>query len=376
MFYPAFLFLYLHINTMKPHIPRIMRNIIIIFFLSLPLLSLNAQSKEERAYQKGTEAVKLMDNGQIKESIILLQEARALDPRSFVYPYEIAYALCLDKKYEEAIKILKKIEKHKDASDMLYQMMGNCYDYLGDRKEAIKTYEKGLKKFPESGALYLELGNIQMAQGEEYAALSYFEKGIEVEPMYPPNYYWAAKIYLNTEDEVWGMLYGELFMNLERNSQRTIEMSKLLYDTYKNEIKILNDTTASVSFCKYAGISTYNEGSDFGAGVYEPILMMSLPDIKVIDMSTLNKIRTSFIDIYYEKNLENIYPNVLLAYHKQVKDMGHFDAYNHWILMQGDTNGFINWKSANEAKWKSFTEWFSANQIKLTNRNKFVKDQY
>jgi len=361
---------------MKPHILKTMRNIIIALFLSLPLLSLNAQSKEERAYQKGTEAVKLMDKGQIKESIALLQEARALDPRNFVYPYEIAYALCLDKNYEQALKVLKKIEKHKDASDMLYQMMGNCYDYLGDSKEAIKTYERGLKKFPHSGCLYLELGNMQMAQGEEYAALSYFEKGIEVEPMYPSNYYWAAKIYLNTEDEVWGMLYGELFMNLERKGSRTVEMSKLLYDTYKNEIKILNDSTTSVSFCKYAGISTYNEGSAFGTGVYEPILMMSLPDIKVIDMSTLNKIRANFIDIYYEKNLENIYPNVLLAYHKKVKDTGHFDAYNHWILMQGDTKGFLDWKSANEAKWKSFMEWFSANPIKLTSRNKFVKDQY
>ncbi|NDV95559.1 hypothetical protein D0T84_11645 [Dysgonomonas sp. 521] len=353
-----------------------MRNIIIILFLSLPLLSVSAQSKEERAYQIGTEAVKLMDKGQIQESIALLQDARELDPKSFIYPYEIAYALCLDKKYEEALKILKKLEKHKEASDLLYQMMGNCYDYLGDSKEAVKTYERGLKKFPHSGCLYLELGNMQMANGEEYDALSCFEKGIELEPAFPSNYYWAAKIYLNTEDEVWGMMYGELFMNLERNSKRTVEISRLLYDTYKNEIKILNDSTVSVSFCKYAELSSDNAKLSFGTGIYEPILMMSLPDIKVIDMNTLNKIRKNFLDIYYRKNLENIYPNALMSYQKKVKDAGHIDAYNHWILMQGDTEGFLGWKSANENEWKSFMEWFSNNPIKLTSKNKFVKDQY
>jgi tetratricopeptide (TPR) repeat protein len=353
-----------------------MRNIIIVLFLSLPLLSLNAQSKEEKAYQIGTEAVKLMDKGQIQESIALLQDARELDPKSFIYPYEIAYALCLDKNYEDALKILKKLEKHKDASDLLYQMMGNCYDYLGDSKEAVKTYERGLKKFPNSGCLYLELGNMQMDKGENYAALSYFEKGIEVEPTFPSNYYWAAKIYLNTEDEVWGMMYGELFMNLERNSKRTVEISKLLYDTYKNEIKILNDSTVSVSFCKYSEISSDNTKLSFGAGIYEPILMMSLPNTKVIDMSTLNKIRTNFLDIYYKRNLENIYPNALMAYQKKIKDAGYINAYNHWILMQGDTEGFLEWKSANENEWKNFMELFSNNPIKLTPKNKFVKDQY
>lgn len=353
-----------------------MRNIIIVLFLSLPLLSLNAQSKEEKAYQIGTEAVKLMDKGQIQESIALLQDARELDPKSFIYPYEIAYALCLDKNYEDALKILKKLEKHKDASDLLYQMMGNCYDYLGDSKEAVKTYERGLKKFPNSGCLYLELGNMQRDKGENYAALSYFEKGIEVEPTFPSNYYWAAKIYLNTEDEVWGMMYGELFMNLERNSKRTVEISKLLYDTYKNEIKILNDSTVSVSFCKYSEISSDNTKLSFGTGIYEPILMMSLPNTKVIDMSTLNKIRTNFLDIYYKRNLENIYPNALMAYQKKIKDAGYINAYNHWILMQGDTEGFLEWKSANENEWKNFMELFSNNPIKLTPKNKFVKDQY
>lgn len=44
-------------------------------------------------------------------------------------------------------------------------------------------------------------------------------------------------------------IYGEIFMNLERNSTRTFEISKLLYDTYKSQITF-NKDTIHVSFSK------------------------------------------------------------------------------------------------------------------------------
>lgn len=351
-----------------------MKNFLLALILSLFSISIYSQTKEEKAYEKGKEAVKLMDNGKTEESLVLLQEASKLDPKCFDYPYEMAYAHCLKKDYDEAIKILKRIEKHKDVSDMLYQMLGNCYDYLGDNNEAIKTYEKGLKKFPESGGLNLEMGNIQMAKRDYEKALYYYENGIEADPSYPSNYYWATKLFCNSEDEVWGMIYGEIFMNLERNSPRTIEISKLLYNTYVNEIKILSDSSRTVSFSKNNVINPHNARIPFGIGAYEPVLMLSISSIKDINMNTLNQVRSNFIDIYYKQDFDKIYPNVLFAYQRKVKQAGHMDAYNHWILMQGDTNGFLEWKTANENKWTNFIEWFTLNPIKLDQRNKFIRE--
>lgn len=351
-----------------------MKNILTLLLFCIYFSSIYSQTKEEKAYEKGKEAVQLMDKGKIDESLILLQEARKLDSRSFDYPYEMAYAYCLKEDYNEAIKILKKIEKHKDVSDMLYQMLGNCYDYLGDSNEAVKTYEKGLKKFPDSGCLNLEMGNMQMAQNNYEKALYYFENGIDADPSFPSNYYWATKLFCDSEDEVWGMIYGEIFMNLERNSPRTVEISKLLHDTYINEIKVLSDSSISVSFSKNNTINPHNIKLPFGIGIYEPILMLSIASIKDINMNTLNKVRSNFIDIYYSKNLDETRPNVLFAYQKKVKQAGHMDAYNHWILMQGDTTGFLEWKLANEDKWNKFLEWFLLNPIKLDQKNKFLRD--
>ncbi|MDR0825169.1 MAG: tetratricopeptide repeat protein [Prevotella sp.] len=353
-----------------------MKNFIILFIFSFSFLSAYTQTNEQKAYEIGKEAVKLMDQGKVDESLTLLREAQQLDPNSFDYPYEMAYAYSLKGNYKESLKILKKIVKYKELSDRLYQMMGNCYDYLGDSKEAIKTYEKGLTKFPYSGCLYLELGNMQMADNNPEKALAYYEKGIEVEPSHSSNYYWASKLYCGSEDEVWGMIYGEIFMNLERNSKRTVEISKLLYDTYMREIKLVNDSSVSVSFSKNNVIDSHDFKLPFGVGVYEPVLLLSIASIRDFNMDSFSKIRSDFIDLYYKKNLEDNYPNVLFSYQKKVKDAGHIDAYNHWILMQGNIDSFADWQQANEDQWNSFVEWFSLNPIKLTSKNKFVRGQY
>lgn len=331
------------------------------------------QSKEEKAYQKGQDAVKLMDTGRIDESLELLEEAQELDPKNSTYPYEMAYAYCLKEDYKEALKILRKLEKHKDATDLIYQMAGNCYDYLGKSKDAIKTYEKGLKKFPDSGCLHLELGIMKMKEGLYNEALSFFEKGINSDPAFPSNYYWATKLYCDSDEEVWGMIYGELFMNLERNSKRTVEISELLYNTYKSEIKILGDSAKTVSFSKNAIINQDNFRLPYGMGIYEPILLRSILSVQEINIKSLNNIRTGFINHYFERGLEKMYPNALFSYQDKIRKAGHMEAYNYWILMQGDTNEFVTWKSDNEAKWDNFVEWFTTNPLKITTKNKFVR---
>jgi hypothetical protein len=209
-----------------------------------------------------------------------------------------------------------------------------------------------------------------------------FEKGIEVEPDFSSNYYWTAKLFLGSSEEVWGMIYGEMFMNLERNSKRTAEMSKLLYDTYKSEIQFTSDTSMSVSFSKNATIEI-NDATDlkkirlpYGVGIYEPTLSIALVPEKQVDLNSLDRIRSRFIDIYYEQKRNVDYPNVLFDFVKNVKDAGHVEAYNHWILMKGDTDAFDAWYNANKEKWDTFIDWFKKNKLTVTASNKFLRAQY
>src|SRR5690606_10686824 len=115
-------------------------------------------------------------------------------------------------------------------------------------QKAIQVYEDGLKKFPLSGKLYLERGTMELKREDLDAALKYYEMGIKVDPNFPSNYYWASRIYSYTTETVWTLIYGELFMNLERNTKRTAEISKLLYDTYVESIQIDSDTSFNLKF--------------------------------------------------------------------------------------------------------------------------------
>ncbi|MFV0417397.1 MAG: tetratricopeptide repeat protein [Dysgonomonas sp.] len=347
---------------------------LLLFVFSFVQVSI-AQTNAEMAKEKGSEAVRLMDDGHIDRSIELLEEAQKLDSKSMIYPYEIAYAYYLKKEYKDAAAILKKLEKHSEVNDLVYQLLGNSYDLMGNRKEAIKIYEKGIKKFPKSGKLYLEMGIVQLHEDKYDKAIDSFEDGISADPAFPSNYYWASKLFCSSDEEVWGMIYGELFMNLERNSKRTVEISKILFDTYKNEIKVVGDTAVTVSFSKNNIVNIpdnlENFRMPFGIGIYEPMLLLSAAGVKEITIQSLSDIRSRFVDLYYQKGYNRRYPNVLYEYQNKVKDSGHMEAYNYWILMQGDKYECMNWQMANQDKWNAFIEWFSKNPIEINERNKF-----
>lgn len=340
------------------------------------------QNIKELALVKAQEAVRLMDEGKIDESIKLLEEAQSLDPERIDYPFEMAYAYYLKQDYKNVVKILEKYEGHKDVSERFFQLLGNSYDLLGKSDKAFETYNAGLAKFPRSGMLYLEKGNVHWNKKEYDKAVPYYEKGIEVDPKFPSNYYRAALAYCSSTEKVWGIIYGEIFLNLERNSKRTAEISKLLYDTYQRSIKINGSSSLSVSFSQNPTIKvnkTTDAGSiklPYGVGVYEPTFLFSMFSTKSIDINTLHDIRSAFVDNYFKNGYGKTYPNALFTYQSRIKDAGHLEAYNHWILMKGDVAAFDKWQSENIDKWDIFLTWFSNNPLKMTETNKFFRGQY
>ena len=337
------------------------------------------QNNKEKALAKGQEAIKLMDNGKLDESIKLLEEAQKLDPDRFDYPYEMAYAYYSKEDYKTAIKILEKNIDHKDVTERLFQLLGNSYDVLGKSDKAFEAYDAGLKKFPNSGIIYLEKGNVHWNKKEYEKALPFYEKGIEVDPKFPSNYYRATRIYCSSTEEVWGLIYGEIFMNLERNSKRTSEISKLLFDTYKSEITI-NGDSAKIDFCN----AVINADDIIGKDkikfpfcmVFGQAFIMSIISIKAIDINSLDKIRTSFVENYFKMGHNKTHPNILIDYQDKIFKSGQSEAYNHWILMKGEEDGFNKWQSENKDKWDSFVKWFNDNGLKVDNSNKFYSGQY
>jgi tetratricopeptide (TPR) repeat protein len=345
-----------------------------------------AQAQNEEAKIKKDKAIELMDNGQLDESIALLQEAKALDPQNYIYDYEIGLAQLRKEDYKASIKTYKAVVKYKGATDQCYQMLGNVLDISGQPAKAIKAYDDGLKLFPTSGRLFLEKGNVFWGQKKYSQALSLYEEGILFEPDYPSNYYRATLLYAGSTEKIWGILYGEIFRNLESNSPRSEEISNMLFDVYKSQIKFAGDST-SISFSKnhtinittrdLKSVESIAKAFKMPYGItFEKSLLLAIANEKVIDIAALHRIRTRFINEIVRNEDSKKYPNILFDFHKRMIDAGHFEAYNYWLLEKGNETEFKTWKETHQEAWDAFMEWVNENGLDVNENNKFHSSQY
>lgn len=367
------------------------------FFIILIFLScwnVNAQEICNEAPSKYYKAIELMDSGKIDLSIKLMKELIRIDSSNIDYQYRIGYAYYLDNNIQQAIDILKKLTTRQDAFDRVFQTLGNCYYRLGQINEATDIYIIGLKKFPNSGCLNFELGLISIQSKKNEEAIQYLTKGIEGDPGYSLNYYLIAKLFLNSSNMVWGLIYGEMFMNLEPKNSLTEEMSVILYNSYMRGLKVKKGSSYHVKFAEIPEKS--NRYQIPFSMIYETIVLTQIKTVKKVDIKSLNNIRTSFLKSYFSDKVSEIFPsniygeymahlrdrvyevfpNCLFDYQNLIFEEGHLDAYNYWLLRKGDENAFIKWKDANKKKWERFIYWFDKNKLIVNDRNKFVHINY
>lgn len=353
-----------------------MKNTLLFLFIIMSCICYSQTDKSE-AEKKFKEAQSLTQQKKYKEAIKMFEEVQKLEPEASVPQYEIALVNYHMENYEESIKILEKVKNKKDADDLYYSLLGNAYDMTNDREKAIETYEAGLKKFPNSGPIYLELGVVQMAEKEYDKALKYFEKGIEVAPGHASNYFWASVLWASTKDRVWALIYGEIFLNLEKNSNRTEQMSKLMFKMYKdgfefekNNILTHLANTDKISSSKEEAEQLINS---FKVRGYEILMGLAAVGQNKIDINSLNKIRTNYLDLYFKEGYDIKFPNVVFDYQKKVQDAGFLEAYNYWILLDGDKTNESEWEGKNRDTWDKFLTWFDKNPMEINESNKFVR---
>ncbi|MDO3425112.1 tetratricopeptide repeat protein [Chryseobacterium sp. APV1] len=348
-----------------------MKTILLILLISFQIF--NAQKREFKC-EKVYDAVELIDQSKFDEAINILKECEKIDPSDYTYPYEIAYALLQKKDYKNAISQLEKIKSYSTIQADYYQLLGNTYDYDNNPKKAIATYDEGLKKFPNSGRLHLEKGVMyEYEQPEE--AIKIYEKGIRVDPTYPSNYYRVSNLYLKSDNKLPGLIYGEIFVNLERTTKRTQEMSEKLYKTYKNAIDIKDEKSSTISLCKVISVdvNSLNKNKVPFCMMFEASMMLSSLGEKEFTYESFTKIRKNFLK-EYSTRIKKSYPNVLMDYFKKMEDQKVFDAYNHYVFQIGDEQAFAAWKEKNEEEYQKFADWYTKdeNKLKIDKTNLYI----
>lgn len=360
-----------------------MRVAILIVLLSLISYEIAySQSDKQQAKEFGMQALEFMEKYRnFPKAIELLERAKTLDPENIVYPYEIAYAKYHLKQYSDCIEILEKLTTHTDVNFRIFQLLGNSYDMNSQSDESISAFKRGLEKYPNSGSLYLGCGIVEDRRQNHNEAIRYWEKGVEAEPMFASNYYWLAITFAKTNEPMWGLFYGEIFMNLERDSDRNEYMSKLLYALYEDMIEFKSDTEAVMKINNVMTLSDLLEEKipfslDYNIGMNTALAICVKELGNNYSIKFLSKLRSFFLEFYIRKEKNNKLPHELFEYQRTIMNEGYLEEYNYWVFMQGNLNEFIQWRENNPGKLDSFAEWFKPNQIRLTKENYFSRTKF
>ena len=322
----------------------------LLFAVSILISGLaNAQDQDAKTLQET--AKNFVRQGDYSNAILVLNRAIQKDGENQDLKKDLAFAYYLHHDYVRAIEVAKPLAERTDADIQSYQILGLIYKALEERKDCEKMYRTALKKFPNSGVLYSEYGEMLWSKNEFKEAIKQWEKGIEVDPNHSGNYYNASKYYYFTADKVWGLIYGEIFLNLESYSKRTPEIKKILLDGYK---KLFTDGNLS------RGQDMKNEFVKAfldGMGTQSSFIATN-----GITPETLSAIRTKFIVDWFTKN-NTKFPFRLFDYQQQLLKGGMFDAYNQWLFgTAGNLSAYEQWTKANAEAFNQFNN-FQRNRV-------------
>ncbi len=328
-----------------------MKKIFLAFILFQCGIGLFAQSNTDAKSLQETGRT-FMRQGDFSNALVLFNKALQQKPDDLEIQKDIVLTYYLSHDYAKAMEAGKPLPDRPDADVQCFQLLGMVYKAIEERKECEKLYKKGIKTFPNSGVLYNEYGEMLWTK-QDYDAIKMWEKGIETDKNFPSNYYNAAKYYYFSKDKVWGLIYGEIFLNMESYSRRTEEIKKLLLDGYKKlfvEAKMTNNQDTKNEFVN-AYLDVMSRQSQIASNG--------------ITVETLIMIRTRFLLDWMDKYAAK-FPYKLFDYQQQLLRNGLFEAYNQWLFGSAQNlTGFQNWSTTHADEYEKFTSFQKGRVFKM-----------
>lgn len=320
----------------------------LLFAAGVILFTLTGKAQDSTSLHQTAKT--FMRQGDYNNAILVLNKASLANPNDFEIKKDLAFSYYLHRDYVKALEVAKPLVESEKVDVQSYQILGMVYKAIEERKECEKMYKTALKKYPRSGVLYNEYGEMLWSKKDFSEAVKLWEKGIEVEPNYSGNYYNAAKYYYFSVDKVWGIIYGEIFVNLESYSKRTAEIRNLLLDGYK---KLFADNDLS---------RNQDVKNEFVKSFLEIMKKNSSVVSAGVTPESLVALRTRFILDWTATNATK-FPFRLFDYHTQLLKAGMFDAYNQWIFgIAKDLAAFQVWTATHTDEYNKFNT-FQKNRV-------------
>jgi hypothetical protein len=325
-----------------------------------------------QAEEYSRKALELMATNQTDAAVVQWKKALELVPGYAPYQYEMALTHVMAKEYAKAINTLLPIYTDERLYDRGYQLMGNIYDFMADSSKSRPYYEAGLIRYPQSGRLHYEMGAAAMIAGNVDSAIVWWKKGTVAEPLYATTYYWLARTYARRPDRIWAALYAEAFLNLERGSERTKEISKLIFDVWNDGIRFGHESDP-IMFCSEELLNIPSPGGpnqmNFPVAFEFTVATAGqhmIPEKGVRDTLSLPEmvdLRTRFVRAWKTSGYDTLYPNSILSWQQKILNAGWIKEYLYWLNGFGDKRAMTQYYTKNDQRYDTFLAWFGQNII-------------
>lgn len=329
------------------------------------LLSLNSFSQETISWpspeveQMYKQAREYLTKGAVQQSVILLKQAIQLAPDVLPLHRDLANALNLTGNFKESYETIAPVIKNNQADEQTYQIAATALQGMKEKKKAKSTLENGLRAFPQSGMLYHEMGKYYESGNDMDNALQSWLQGIEKAPAYHLNYYAAAQTYFNTSRPLWTILYGEMFVNMERHTHRSLELRKQILKAYQKVFS--NISPAEVP--KYGSTSAAAESDNFEKAVLQTLMQLSPVVSDGFTTDNLTMLRTRFIMDWTTNGFMQKYPFTLFTYHDRLIRDGEFEAYHQWLFGKVENEKLYEaWTKFHAETMPYFESWAKSNK--------------
>lgn len=327
------------------------KNLLILIISFLSIHSVSAQDQDLSQLQET--AQQFMRTGDWNNAVLVLNKALALDPKNLQVQKDLALTYYYQRNYAKSKEAIQPLLDREDADVQVFQIAGNIHKALQEVKDCEKLYKKAIKKYPDSGPLYAEYGEL-LWMNKDNNCIQQWETGIKADPSYAANYYFAARFYSYTQELIWTLLYGEMFINMESYSNRTAEMKTLLLETYKRVFIQNGDQNKQAK-----------NSSEFSLAVSGIMRKNSSAVTNGITTESLIMLRTRFLLDWYHEVKER-YPFRLFEHQRQLLQEGLFEAYNYWMFeAPSNLASFENWTKKNATSYAEFSRFQKSKIFKV-----------
>lgn len=313
-------------------------------------------------------ARRFIAKGDYSNAILVLNRAIQLQPDKLEYREQLAYTYYLDQNLEQATKIISPLLRNDQATPMTFQIGGDIYQANRDPKGAEKLYKRGLHKFPSSGGLYNDLGQLYFNMSKYSDALRSWVKGIQSDPGFSLNYYNASRTYYYSDDKVWAIIYGEIFVNLEPFTTHTAEIKGILMESYKKIFASPQMITGDLPPMRNErGNRDQSAVPDFRKAFLNTLAKNAEVITGGVTPESLVMLRVRFLLDW--NNLYHLYyPFALFDDQQELLKQGLFEAYNQWIFgPAANYSAFKNWTALHKDQYDRLIKYLEDHPLKLRN---------